>query len=112
MNAKNYVLTVTGNTGFDPTAPNYRAYASSLKAQGVNCVYTGFNPPGEVELVKDINGALPTAKVFGGDGVCSGGETNPKTPIAISSQPYNAAGRTLRSARRPSNQAPRPRPPM
>jgi branched-chain amino acid transport system substrate-binding protein len=72
-----YGLTVTGNTALDPTAPNYRAYASSLKAQGVNCVYTGFNPPGEVELVKDIHAALPTAKIFGGDGVCSGGETNP-----------------------------------
>jgi branched-chain amino acid transport system substrate-binding protein len=70
-------LTVTSNTALDPTAPNYRAYASALKAQGVNCVYTGFNPPGEVELVKDINSALPTAKIFGGDGVCSGGETNP-----------------------------------
>jgi branched-chain amino acid transport system substrate-binding protein len=64
-------------TGLDPTAPNYRAYASSLKAAGVNCVYTGFNPPGEVELVKDINAAIPTAKIFGGDGVCSSGETNP-----------------------------------
>ena len=32
-----------------------------------------------MELVKDINAAIPTAKIFGGDGVCSGGETNPKT---------------------------------
>ncbi len=72
-----YGVTVTGNTALDPTSPNYRSYAASLKAQGVDCVYTGFNPPGEVELVKDINGALPKAKIFGGDGVCSGGETNP-----------------------------------
>jgi branched-chain amino acid transport system substrate-binding protein len=77
-----YGMTLAGTsgssgTGLDPTAPNYRAYASSLKAAGVNCVYTGFNPPGEVELVKDINSAIPTAKIFGGDGVCSGGETNP-----------------------------------
>src|SRR5947209_14331740 len=70
-------LTLTGNTALDPTAPNYRAYASSLKAQGVDCVYTAFDPPGEVQLVKDINSALPTAKIYGGDGVCSGGETNP-----------------------------------
>jgi branched-chain amino acid transport system substrate-binding protein len=68
----------SSGTGLDPTAPNYRAYASSLKAAGVNCVYTGFNPPGEVELVKDINAAMPKTKIFGGDGVCSGGETNPK----------------------------------
>ena len=78
LHQKAYGITVTGNTPLDPTAPNYRAYASSVKAQGANCVYTGFDPPGEVELVKDINGAIPTAKIFGGDGVCSGGETNPK----------------------------------
>jgi branched-chain amino acid transport system substrate-binding protein len=77
LNHARFGLTLTGNTALDPTAPNYRAYASSLKAQGVDCVYTAFNPPGEVELVKDINSALPTAKIFGGDGICSGGETNP-----------------------------------
>jgi branched-chain amino acid transport system substrate-binding protein len=72
-----YGLTVTGNTALDPTAPNYRAYASSIKAQGVNCVYTGFNPSGEVELIKDIENAIPGTKVFGGDGVCSAAITNP-----------------------------------
>lgn len=72
-----YGLTVTSNTALDPTAPNYRAYASSIKAQGVNCVYTGFNPSGEVELIKDIEGAIPKTKVFGGDGVCSAAITNP-----------------------------------
>jgi branched-chain amino acid transport system substrate-binding protein len=77
LNHTHFGLTLTGNTALDPTAPNYRAYASSLKAQGVDCVYTAFNPPGEVELVKDVNSALPTAKIFGGDGICSGGETNP-----------------------------------
>ncbi len=84
LNHGKYGITIVGGsgasgTGLDPTAPNYRAYASSLKAAGANCVYTGFNPPGEVELIKDINSQLPTAKIFGGDGVCSGGVTNPKT---------------------------------
>ncbi|MBV8998124.1 MAG: branched-chain amino acid ABC transporter substrate-binding protein [Solirubrobacterales bacterium] len=72
-------ITVTGVTPVDPTSPNFRSYASSVKASGADCVYTAFNPPGEVEMVKDINSAIPTAKIFGGDGVCSGGETNPKT---------------------------------
>ena len=71
-------ITVTGVTPVDPTSPNFRSYASTIKSSGANCVYTAFNPPGEVELVKDINAAVPTAKIFGGDGVCSGGETNPK----------------------------------
>jgi branched-chain amino acid transport system substrate-binding protein len=79
LNQKKYGITVTGVTPLDPTQPNFRSYASSVKGQGANCVYTAFDPPGEVQLVKDINSAIPTAKIFGGDGVCSGGETNPKT---------------------------------
>ena len=77
LHAKEVGITTTGDTALDPTSPNFRAYASSVKGQGVNCVYTGFNPTGEVELVKDINAALPTAKIFGGDGVCSSAVTNP-----------------------------------
>ena len=77
LHAKENGLTVTGDTALDPTSPNFRAYASSVKGQGVNCVYTGFNPTGEVELVKDINAAIPTAKIFGGDGICSSAVTNP-----------------------------------
>jgi branched-chain amino acid transport system substrate-binding protein len=77
LHQKDYGITVTSVTPLDPTSPNFRSYASSIKAQGVNCVYTAFDPPGEVELVKDINAAIPTAKIFGGDGVCSDAETNP-----------------------------------
>lgn len=77
LHQKAYGLKVTSLTPLDPTAPNFRSYASTIKSQGADCVYTAFDPPGEVELVKDIHSALPTAKIFGGDGVCSGGETNP-----------------------------------
>jgi len=79
LNQHKFGITVTGVTPVDPTSPNFRSYASSVKSSGANCVYTAFDPPGEVQLVKDINAAIPTAKIFGGDGVCSGGETNPKT---------------------------------
>jgi branched-chain amino acid transport system substrate-binding protein len=77
LHAKQYGITVTGDTALDPTSPNFRAYASSVKAQGVNCVFTGFNPTGEVELIKDINAALPTAKIMGDDGTCEAAVTNP-----------------------------------
>ena len=70
-------ITVTSVTPVDPTSPNFRSYVSTVKSQGANCVYTAFNPPGEVQLVKDINSAVPTAKIFGGDGVCGETETNP-----------------------------------
>src|SRR6185437_14956397 len=77
LHGKDNGITVTSVNPVDPTSPNFRSYASSVKSQGATCVYTAFNPPGEVQLVKDINAAIPTAKIFGGDGVCSGGETNP-----------------------------------
>jgi branched-chain amino acid transport system substrate-binding protein len=77
LHAAAHGLTVTSLSHLDPTSPNFRSFASSIKAQGVNCVYTGFNPTGEVELIKDITGAIPAAKVFGGDGICSEAITNP-----------------------------------
>jgi branched-chain amino acid transport system substrate-binding protein len=77
LHAAAHGLTVTSLSHLDPTSPNFRSFASSIKAQGVNCVYTGFNPTGEVELIKDIIGAIPSAKVFGGDGTCSEAVTNP-----------------------------------
>lgn len=77
LNKAKYGITITGNTALDPTTPNYRAVAQTMKAQGATCVYTAFNPPGMVQLAKDINAALPTAKMYGGDGVCTGSVTNP-----------------------------------
>jgi branched-chain amino acid transport system substrate-binding protein len=73
-----YGVTVTSNTGIDPTAPNFRSYAATIKGEGANCFFfAGIVSNGAVQLTKDINAAIPTAKIFGGDGVCSGGETNP-----------------------------------
>jgi branched-chain amino acid transport system substrate-binding protein len=77
LHATQYGLKVTSNTALDPTSPNFRSFASTVKGQGADCVYTGFNPTGEVELIKDITAAVPTAKIYGGDGVCSSAITNP-----------------------------------
>jgi branched-chain amino acid transport system substrate-binding protein len=74
-----YGLTITSNTGIDPTAPNFRAYAQTIKAQGPNCFYfAGIVSNGAVQLTKDVNAALPTAKIFGGDGICTGSYTGAK----------------------------------
>jgi branched-chain amino acid transport system substrate-binding protein len=77
LNAAKHGLKVTSNTALDPTSPNFRSFASTVKGQGADCVYTGFNPTGEVELIKDITAAVPNAKIYGGDGVCSAAITNP-----------------------------------
>lgn len=74
-----YGMTITSNTGIDPTAPNFRSYAATVKAQGADCFYfAGIVSNGAVQLTKDVHAALPTAKIFGGDGVCTGSYTSAK----------------------------------
>ena len=71
-------VTIVSNTGIDPTAPNFRSYAQTVKSQGADCFFfAGIVSNGAVQLTKDINSAIPTAKVYGGDGVCTGSYTNP-----------------------------------
>src|SRR5947209_2012922 len=67
-----YGVTLTSNTGVDPTAPNFRSYAATVKSQGADCFFfAGIVSNGAVQIAKDIHAAIPTAKVFGGDGVCT-----------------------------------------
>jgi branched-chain amino acid transport system substrate-binding protein len=67
-----YGVTVVSNTGIDPTAANFRSYAATVKSQGANCFFfAGITSNGATQITKDVNAALPTAKIFGGDGVCS-----------------------------------------
>jgi branched-chain amino acid transport system substrate-binding protein len=74
-----YGINIVSNTGVDPTAPNFRSYASTIKGQGADCFFfAGIVSNGAVQITKDVNAALPTAKVFGGDGVCTGSYTNQK----------------------------------
>jgi branched-chain amino acid transport system substrate-binding protein len=74
-----YGVTIVSNTGIDPTAPNFRSYASTIKGQGADCfIFAGIVSNGAVQIVKDVNAALPTAKIFGPDGVCTDTWTNAK----------------------------------
>jgi len=67
-----YGVTILNNVGIDPKASNYRTLASSFKSAGTDCVYfAGVTANGAVQFVKDMHAAMPTAKFFGGDGVCS-----------------------------------------
>src|SRR5262249_8371280 len=60
------------NTGMDRTAPNFRSFASTIKDQGADCFFfAGIVSNGAVQITKDVHSAIPTAKVFGGDGVCT-----------------------------------------
>jgi branched-chain amino acid transport system substrate-binding protein len=68
--AKAQGLTVLGNDGIDPKAANYRALAGTIKSQGTDCVFFGgITQNNAVQLFKDLNAAMPSAKLFGPDGV-------------------------------------------
>ncbi|HVW19024.1 MAG TPA: branched-chain amino acid ABC transporter substrate-binding protein [Solirubrobacteraceae bacterium] len=65
--------------GIDKTAANYRSLASKYQSAGADCFFFGgVTANGAIQLYKDINAAMPTAKLYGGDGVCESGFTNPK----------------------------------
>src|SRR5260221_5108943 len=72
-----YGVTIVSNTGIDPTAPNFRSYASTVQGQGANCFFfSGIVSNGAVQIAKDVHSAIPTAKIFGGDGVGTDSYTN------------------------------------
>jgi branched-chain amino acid transport system substrate-binding protein len=72
-----YGVTITSNTGIDPTAPNFRSYASTIAGQGADCFFfAGIVSNGAVQITKDVHSAVPKAKIFGGDGVCTDSYTN------------------------------------
>jgi branched-chain amino acid transport system substrate-binding protein len=74
-----YGVNVVSNTGVDPTAPNFRSYASTIKGQSADCFFfAGIVSNGAVQITKDVHSALPTAKVFGADGVCTSSYTQAK----------------------------------
>jgi branched-chain amino acid transport system substrate-binding protein len=73
-----YGLNIVSNTGINKTAPNFRSYAATIKAEGADCfMFAGVTANGAVQIMKDVHAALPAAKLFGGDGICESGFTNP-----------------------------------
>jgi branched-chain amino acid transport system substrate-binding protein len=72
-------LEITGNDGIDKNAPNYRSLASKIEGDGADCfVFSGITANNAVQLYKDISAAIPTAKLFGPDGVAESGFSDPK----------------------------------
>jgi branched-chain amino acid transport system substrate-binding protein len=72
-------IDITSNTGIDPKAANFRTYAQQVKNEGADCFFfAGIVSNGAVQLTKDVNAAVPKAKIFGGDGVCTSSYTSEK----------------------------------
>jgi branched-chain amino acid transport system substrate-binding protein len=84
-------IAVLGNSGIDPRAPNYRAVAARLKAEGTECfAFAGTTPNNPVALFKDVHAAMPGARLYGGDGVSDSPFVDPKK----GGIPANVARRT------------------
>ena len=78
LQAKNAGVALTKDVGIDKTASNFRSVAAEFKAQGADCfLFGGVTANGAVQLYKDVGAALPNAKLYGPDGNCESGFTNP-----------------------------------
>jgi branched-chain amino acid transport system substrate-binding protein len=63
-------LQVLGNDGIDTKAANFRTLATKIKSAGADCMFFGGITANKgVQVFSDVHAALPTAKLFGPDGV-------------------------------------------
>jgi branched-chain amino acid transport system substrate-binding protein len=71
-------LEIVANEEIDKNAPNYRSLASRAAGEGADCfVYSGITANNAVQLFKDFDASLPDAQLYGPDGVCEAGFTDP-----------------------------------
>jgi branched-chain amino acid transport system substrate-binding protein len=74
-----YGIDVVSFGPINPAAQNFRSYAAMLKSVHVNCfLLAGVVSKGAVEVTKDVHLALPAAKIFGPQDMCTSAWTNPK----------------------------------
>jgi branched-chain amino acid transport system substrate-binding protein len=72
-------LNIVANEAIDKNAANYRSLASKAKGDGADCfIYSGITANNAVQLYKDFSAALPSAKLYGPDGVAESGFSDPK----------------------------------
>ena len=58
---------------------NYRALTARVRRSGARCVaYTGITANGAVRLFRDLGAGLPTARLFGSDGIAESGFADPR----------------------------------
>jgi branched-chain amino acid transport system substrate-binding protein len=88
--AKAQGLTITSNEAIDKNAANYRSLAQKAKSAGADCmVFAGITANNAAQVFKDFAAALPTAKLYGPDGVADTTFASPKEGL-----PTEVANRT------------------
>jgi len=76
--AKDSGLKVIENRTIDAKASNYHALTANISAKKADCVaYAGITPNNAVQVFRDLAVGLPTAKLFGSDGVAESAFANP-----------------------------------
>jgi branched-chain amino acid transport system substrate-binding protein len=97
-------IEIAGTDSWDGKASNYRALAAKIQASGADAVFTGGiidnNAP---QLYKDLNAAMPDAKLFGPDGVATVDFTG-EIPEKVQKQSYLTAPTLAPDALPPAGQ--------
>ncbi len=102
--ARELGLTVEGNDGIDPKAPDYRQQAAAIKA---DCfAFTGRIEDNGVQAIKDVGTTHPKIKLYGSDGVMHNAIADPEkglpstvarrfqgTTATLDPPKFNAAGK-------------------
>jgi branched-chain amino acid transport system substrate-binding protein len=88
--AKAQGLTISANDAIDKNAANYRSLAQKAATAGDDCmVFSGITANNAAQVFKDFAAALPTAKLYGPDGVADTTFASPKEGL-----PRQVANRT------------------
>ncbi len=79
IKGKELGVEIVANEGIQKDAANFRGVASKIKAAGAECfIFAGVTANGAIQMYKDAAQALGSGKkLYGGDGVCESGFTNP-----------------------------------
>ncbi len=71
-----YGVTVVSSSAIDPAANSFTAYADRIRAQNADCFFfAGVVSPAAVQVTESVHTAIPEARIFGADGVCTGSYT-------------------------------------
>jgi branched-chain amino acid transport system substrate-binding protein len=71
-----YRVRVVSDQAIDPAATSFSSYAARIRALHADCFFfAGLVSPAAVQVTEDVHAALPAARIFGGDGICTSSYT-------------------------------------